>query len=128
MPRITPKRYLVELDEAGTPRTYEVRVIAADILRAEEVGPTYGLTNPQRQSIAINLLWLWAASVRQHETTLSWPEFRAACLDWQKAGEEEAVDPTLPTGPTPSPSSSPSDSEASTSTDGNVPSSTTPAS
>lgn len=117
---IKHKVYVVEL---GEERTYEVRVITADILRAEEVGPTYGVTH--RAPIALNTLWIWAASVRTGQTDLSWPDFRAAVTDWQQIGEGVPVDPTQPAAPTTSPSVSPSGSEDSTTTDGSEPSSTT---
>lgn len=131
---IRPKRYLVEVStavEAGEAfsTTYEVRVIAADILKAEEVAPTYGIV-AARSPIAMNLLWIWAASRRERKSDLSWPDFREALLDWLDVNratstEEETVDPTRPAGLTPSPSPSPSASEASTSTGGSAPSSTT---
>lgn len=130
---IRPKRYLVELEataDSPTPtRTYECRVIAADILKAEEAAPTYGI-KPDRSPIALTVMWVWAASRREGHTSLGWPDFRAALIDWMDLSKattpEEAVDPTRPAGHTPSPSSSPSASEDSTSTAGNTPSPTIP--
>lgn len=124
---IRPKRYLVEVynyDEAPEEtRTYEVRVIAADILKAEELAPTYQI-NSARSPIATTVLWMWAASRREGHTNLAWPEWRAKLVDWidlaRATGvEEEAVDPTRPADSTTSPSPSPpEDSAASTSTAG----------
>lgn len=115
MPRhsITPKRYAVEyrLPVTDTPGesgsvSWEVRVAPADMLRAEETGPRFGITNPQTQAIAITLMWLWAASVREGHTNAAWPDFRANVVDFEKIGEA-AVDPTRPGASTPSPSPSP---------------------
>lgn len=128
---IRPKRYLVEMTGPElAPVTFECRVIAADILKAEEAAPTYGIKG-ERSPIALTLLWVWAAARREGHVTLGWPEFRAQLVDWVDLArlpdgvEEAAVDPTQPAGHTPSPSPSPSVSEGSTSTDGSVPSSTT---
>lgn len=129
---IRPKKYLVEvtLPDLSTV-TYETRVIAADILKAEEVAPTYGIKS-DRSPIATTLLWVWAASRREGHTDLAWPEFRSSCVDWLDLSratgvEEDPVDPTRPAAPTPSVSPSPPEaSAASTSTGGDAPSSTIP--
>lgn len=125
---IRPKRYLVELDAD----TFECRVIAADILKAEETAPTYGI-NGARSPIALTLVWVWAAARREGHVTYSWPEFREHLVDWMDLSraevveEEPPVDPTQPAGPMPSPTDSgPTGPGDSTSTGGNAPSSTTP--
>lgn len=125
---IRPKRYLVELDD-GT--TYETRVIAADILKAEETAPTFGIQGT-RNPIALTLMWVWAASVRQNNRPESWPEFRAHLVDWldlaqaKVVPDEAPVDPTRPGDSMPSPfDSEPTDSGDLTSTGGNKPSETT---
>lgn len=122
MPHITPKRYLVEYDLDGVTVEYEVRVTPADMLKAEETGPSYAITNPKTQAIAMTLMWVWAASVREgHIGKVSWPDFRQRVLDYEKAGDAANVDPTHGEGATTSPSPSPSNSEDSTSTGGSVP-------
>ena len=130
MPRqIKPKRYLVEYehpDEDGI-ITFEVRVLAADILKAEEVSASYAITSAN--PIALTLMWVWAACVREERLgsgKTSWPEFRKRILDWEKVGEDSPVDPTQPAEATTSPSTSPSESEGLTSTGGSKPSETTP--
>lgn len=133
MPRhIIPKRYAIQY---GDLEEFEVRVTPADMLKAEETGPTYAITNPQTQAIAMTLMWLWAASVREGHLKVSWPDFRANVVDYGKveeaAGEPHAaaLDPTRPAGLTASPSpSQPQESEDSTSTDGSMSFVTTPAS
>lgn len=127
MPRhITPKRFRIEY--TGLP-VYEVRVIPADMLRAEENGPRFGITNPQTQAIAMTVMWLWAASVREGHLNDPWPEFRDKLVDYEKIGDAEPLDPTRPGEATPSPSlSGPLGLVGSTSTGGDEPSSTTPSS
>jgi hypothetical protein len=119
MPHIKPKRYRVEYNLDGVTVEYEVRVITADILKAEETGPTYAISNPQTQPIVMTVMWVWAASVREgHIGKVSWPDFRQNLIDYEKSGDAPTVDPTQPAGLTLLPSPSPSDSEVSTSTDG----------
>lgn len=127
--RIKHKKYLVEyaLDGAGDGDiedadtvVWELRIITADVLEAEQHGPTYGIVDPHRQSIAINTMWLWAAARRTGRVpkATGWPDFRARCVDWTQAGEEP-VPPTQPPASTESSSDSPPEAlEASTSTDG----------
>lgn len=126
---IRPKRYLVELD---TGDTFECRVIAADILKAEETSPTYGIIG-DRSPIALTLVWVWAAARREGHISWGWPEFRNHLVDWldlaraKVAPEEAPVDPTQPAGSTPWPTvSAPTGPQDLTSTGGNEPSSTTP--
>lgn len=127
--RIKHRNYVVEYDSNNGVALFEVRVITADILDAEQHGPTYGITDPNRQSIAMNTMWLWTAARREGKVppNTSWPEFRSKCLDWRAADHPEVEVPPTPPGASTGSSlpSAPSESGASTSTDGDTPPATT---
>lgn len=133
MPRTIETRfYVVEYRTTDEPvedptTEFSVRVILADILKAEEAGPTHGLTDPNRQSFAINTLWIWAAAVREGKVPAGtgFQEFRKRCIDWSKVAERP-VFPTPEGASAPSLSGSPSTSPApSTIEAGSTPADTT---
>lgn len=87
---------------AGRYHTLEaVPILHADMLMAEQAAPRLGI-DQAAQPLTLTTLWCWAALVRQAETTLKFPEFRAVVLSIDKAKAAEPVDPTGgPTDPPP---------------------------
>lgn len=128
---IKHRNYVVEYDDGVNVETFPVRVVTVDTLSAEALAPSLGINDPGRAAIAMNLMWVWRAAIREERipAKTSWLAFTKACLDWRPADSDDVagdapdpevhVPPTMPgVSPGSSSTSAPTALPDSTSTDG----------